>query len=85
MRKIILTLGLAAGLSAPAAAAPDFANRQDFVFADRGFLGSLAQPRLTTGDGRLVFDLSAYEFLKGPAPASVNPSLWRHSQLLAKH
>ena len=72
-------------LAAPAAAAPDFADRQDFAFADRGFLGTRADPKITAADGRVVWDLSAYDFLKGPAPASVNPSLWRQSQLLARH
>jgi alkyl sulfatase BDS1-like metallo-beta-lactamase superfamily hydrolase len=85
MRKTILALTLVSGLAAPAAAAPDFSNRQDFEFADRGFLGTRAEPRLTTADGRLVFDLASYEFLKGPRPETVNASLWRHSQLLAKH
>ena len=75
---------LAAG-ALPVAAAPDFADRQDFAFADRGFLGTRADPKILAADGRVVWDLSAYDFLKGPAPASVNPSLWRQSQLLARH
>lgn len=85
MRKLMLVLGLAAGFAGPALAGPDFNNRQDFEFADRGFLGTRAEPRLTTSDGRVVFDLSSHEFLKGPRPQSVNASLWRHSQLLARH
>ncbi|MEW5686266.1 MAG: alkyl sulfatase dimerization domain-containing protein [Pseudomonadota bacterium] len=85
MKKLII--GMLAGLAAAgqAAAAPDFANRQDFEFADRGFLGTRAEPKILTGDGRVAWDLSAYDFLKGPAPASANPSLWRQSSLLAKH
>lgn len=77
---ILILLG-----AAPAAAAPDFADRQDFDFAARGFVGTRAEPRITGADGRVVWDLSAYDFLKGPAPQSVNPSLWRQSQLLARH
>jgi len=69
----------------PAAAAPDFADRQDYAFAERGFVGTRADPKILAVDGRVVWDLAAYDFLKGPAPASVNPSLWRQSQLLAKH
>ncbi len=83
-----LLLGLAAGLSlcAPAlAAGPDFADRQDYAFAERGYVGTLADPKILGAGGQLVWDLTAYDFLKGPAPASVNPSLWRQSQLLAKH
>ena len=63
---------------------PDFNNRQDFDFAQRGFVGTRADPKITTADGRLVWDLTAYDFLKGPAPASVNASLWRQAQLLSK-
>jgi alkyl sulfatase BDS1-like metallo-beta-lactamase superfamily hydrolase len=63
---------------------PDFNNRQDFDFAQRGFVGTRADPKITTADGRLVWDLNAYDFLKGPAPATVNASLWRQAQLLSK-
>ncbi|PZQ57877.1 MAG: alkyl/aryl-sulfatase [Phenylobacterium zucineum] len=85
MKKLVI--GLLAGLIATghAAAAPDFANRQDFEFADRGFVGTRSEPRIMTGDGRVAWDLSAYDFLKGPAPATANASLWRQSGLLAKH
>ncbi|ODT88782.1 alkyl sulfatase dimerization domain-containing protein [Phenylobacterium sp. SCN 70-31] len=72
--------------AAPAlAAGPDFADHRDFDFADRGFVGTRTDPKITAADGRVVWDLSAFDFLKGPAPASVNPSLWRQSQLLARH
>jgi alkyl sulfatase BDS1-like metallo-beta-lactamase superfamily hydrolase len=56
----------------PAIAAPDVADRQDYAFAERGFVGTRAEPKILAVDGRLVWDLSAYDFLKGPAPASVN-------------
>lgn len=85
MRSGILGLAACLALAAPSAAAPDFADRQDFAFAERGFLGTRADPRITAADGRIVWDLSAFDFLKGEAPASVNPSLWRQSQLLARH
>jgi len=87
--RTVLIGGLAAlMLVAPAsalAAGPDFADRQDYAFAERGFVGTRAEPKIAAADGRVVWDLAAYDFLKGPAPASVNPSLWRQSQLLAKH
>lgn len=85
MKSTILGALAALVLTAPAAAAPDFANRQDFDFAERGFLGTRSDPRILAADGRVVWDLAAYDFLKGPAPTTVNPSLWRQSQLLAKH
>jgi alkyl sulfatase BDS1-like metallo-beta-lactamase superfamily hydrolase len=77
--------GLAALLAAPAQAAPDFADRQDFEFAERGFVATRSDPKITAADGRLVWDLQAYDFLKGPAPATANASLWRQGQLLSKH
>ncbi|MDP1738540.1 MAG: alkyl sulfatase dimerization domain-containing protein [Caulobacter sp.] len=61
-----------------------FEDRQDFDFASRGYLGTLADPLIHRADGGVVWDLSAYDFLKGEAPDTVNPSLWRHAQLLAK-
>jgi len=63
---------------------PDFNNRQDFDFAQRGFVGTRADPKITAADGRLVWDLTAYDFLTGPAPSTANPSLWRQAQLLSK-
>lgn len=85
MRTWLAALVVAFVGGAPAAAAPDFSDRQDFAFADRGFVGTRADPRIMAPDGRVAWDLSAYDFLKADAPASVNPSLWRQSQLLAKH
>ncbi|HEY0647043.1 MBL fold metallo-hydrolase, partial [Phenylobacterium sp.] len=85
MKTTLVAALLAAALATPAAAGPDFADRQDFAFAERGFLGTRANPKITAEDGRVVWDLAAYDFLKGAVPASVNPSLWRQSQLLAKH
>jgi alkyl sulfatase BDS1-like metallo-beta-lactamase superfamily hydrolase len=85
MKTLAVAALAALALAAPATAAPDFADRQDFAFADRGFLGTRTDPKITAADGRVVWDLAAYDFLKGPAPASVNPSLWRQSQLLARH
>ncbi|WP_374472348.1 alkyl/aryl-sulfatase [Phenylobacterium sp.] len=86
MRSVMIGAGLAAWLAAgPAAAGPDFADRRDLGFAERGFAGTRSDPRILDAQGRLVWDLSAYDFLKGRAPATVNPSLWRQAQLLSKH
>ncbi len=62
-----------------------FGDTTDFDDADRGFLGTLADPVIRDGDGNAVWDASAYDFIDGDAPASVNPSLWRQSRLVAKH
>jgi alkyl sulfatase BDS1-like metallo-beta-lactamase superfamily hydrolase len=74
-----------AAVQAKAAAAPEFADRTDFEFAQRGFLGTRTDPLIRNASGGVAWDLSAYEFLKGEAPASVHPGLWRQSQLLARH
>jgi alkyl sulfatase BDS1-like metallo-beta-lactamase superfamily hydrolase len=68
-----------------ALAAGNFADRQDFDFVSRGYLGTRADPLIKTADGRTAWDLAAYDFLKGEVPASVEPGLWRQAQLLARH
>ncbi|MEH0194278.1 alkyl sulfatase dimerization domain-containing protein [Caulobacter sp. CCNWLY153] len=81
------TLIAAAGLSTGGHAAsgdPDPADRRDFAFADQGFVATRQDPKILAADGRLVWDLDAYAFAKGPAPVGVNPSLWRQTQLLAR-
>ncbi len=57
---------------------------QDFEDAKRGFI---AKPsgKITMADGTVLKDFDAYNFLAGPAPDTVNPSLWRHAQLNANY
>ncbi|MFE9813154.1 alkyl/aryl-sulfatase [Streptomyces sp. NPDC005548] len=61
-----------------------FEDRQDFEDAKRGFLGTAADPLIKSSD-RTIWDFEAYGFLAGDCPESVNPSLWRQSQLTADH
>ena len=56
----------------------DFSDRRDFERADKGFIA-------TFDVGIPNYDPTAYDFLNAEAPDSVNPSLWRQSQLLSKH
>lgn len=58
---------------------------RDAGFADRGYLGTLADPIIKTRDGKPVWNLDAYAWMDGKAPDTVNPSLWRHMNLLRKH
>ncbi|MFM8264738.1 MAG: MBL fold metallo-hydrolase, partial [Acidimicrobiia bacterium] len=53
----------------------------------RGHIASLMQPTVVSPDGRKVFDVAAYDFLRGDAsaPDTVNPNLWRHAVLNAHH
>ncbi|HVV40502.1 MAG TPA: alkyl sulfatase dimerization domain-containing protein [Nitrobacter sp.] len=63
-----------------------FANRQDFVDAERGFVGTIPDAEIRNEAGRAVWSMSDYDFLKSDAvPATVNPSLWRQSQLNCRH
>lgn len=62
----------------------DFNDRQDFADAERGLIARDPLLRIlrTTEDGSsTVWDMPSYDFLKGKAPDSVNPSLWRQAQL----
>jgi alkyl sulfatase BDS1-like metallo-beta-lactamase superfamily hydrolase len=61
-----------------------FDDTADFDDADRGFLGALEPCVITAADGRVVWDNDVYGFLRGDAPPSVHPSLWRQSELCAK-
>jgi len=60
-----------------------FDDTQDFEDARRGFIGRLDPCVVRAADGRVVWDNDSYAFLDGPAPDTVNPSLWRQSQLNA--
>ena len=58
-------------------------DRQDFDDATRGFIGRATERQITTADGKPVWDLDAYEFMRGAEAApTANPSLWRQGQLL---
>jgi alkyl sulfatase BDS1-like metallo-beta-lactamase superfamily hydrolase len=57
------------------------ADKQDFEDATRGKLAELKDPLVKAPDGRLVWNTQRYDFVKGDAPATVNPSLWREQKL----
>ena len=78
-----VTAPIAAQHAAALASLP-FADTQDFEDADRGFIAALEPAVIRRPDGHLVWDNDSYAFLTGDAPASVHPSLWRQSQLVAK-
>ncbi len=64
-----------------------FSDRRDFEEADRGFVAPLPDEGvIKADDGRIVWDLSCFAFMSedAPAPDTVNPSLWRQSQLIVK-
>ncbi len=59
----------------------DFSDSTDWTYATKGFIASIDSGKVYGADGRLVIDESKYDFIKGKAPASVNPALWRHAEL----
>ncbi len=73
------------GGDAPTAGIYPFNDTQDFDDADRGLIATLDVGAIKNADGDTIWDLNAYEFLDGEAPDTANPSLWRQSQLCAKH
>lgn len=64
------------------AQALDLADRAGYEDAARGLV---ARPtgRILSAEGAVLVDFDAFAFLDGPAPATVNPSLWRQAQLNA--
>jgi alkyl sulfatase BDS1-like metallo-beta-lactamase superfamily hydrolase len=61
-----------------------FDDTDDFESAARGFVGALEPGVVRDAEGRVVWDNDSYSFLGGEPPATVNPSLWRQSQLLTR-
>ncbi|MFC9436936.1 alkyl/aryl-sulfatase [Nocardia sp. NPDC057030] len=66
------------------AATLPFADAADFADADRGWIASLEPGVVHDSAGKVVWDNDSYGFLREPCPLSVNPSLWRQSQLTVK-
>lgn len=73
-----------AAQQAVAAALPQEDGR-DAAFAAQGFVASAADPVIRDAAGKPVWNVAAYDWVQGAAPASVNPSLWREVGLLKKH
>lgn len=59
-------------------------NGRDEEFASRGFIATRTDPLIKAKDGHVVWDINAFDWVKGDAPTTVNPSLWRQSKLI-KH
>jgi alkyl sulfatase BDS1-like metallo-beta-lactamase superfamily hydrolase len=62
----------------------NFDDRTDFDNANRGLVARLQPGVIKAGNGRVVYDADAYTAATaGECPDTVNPSLWRQSQLTA--
>jgi alkyl sulfatase BDS1-like metallo-beta-lactamase superfamily hydrolase len=73
-----------AAQKAAAATLPQEDGR-DADFAQRGFIATRSDPIIRNAAGKPVYNLDAYSFVRGPAPNTVNPSLWREVSLLKNH
>ncbi len=60
-------------------------DRGDFEDAERGLVARDPGLRITRDDGYVVWEARANDFIDGPAPPSVNPSLWRQAKLNKLH
>jgi alkyl sulfatase BDS1-like metallo-beta-lactamase superfamily hydrolase len=63
------------------AASLPLADRGDFEAAARGLIERDPDLVIRADDGRVIWNMKAFDFVQGEAPPSVNPSLWRQAQL----
>ncbi len=54
---------------------------RDFETARRGLIARMPDGVIKTAKGDPAWDINRYDFMKGAAPDTVNPSLWRQEQL----
>jgi alkyl sulfatase BDS1-like metallo-beta-lactamase superfamily hydrolase len=60
-------------------------DQQDWKDARRGLIATPDALNIQNTNGEVVWDMPAYQFVKGPSPKSVNPSLWRQAGLNNLH
>ena len=59
----------------------NLADQQDFEDATRGLIAEAPSDQIANSKGQIVWDASGYDFIRGKAPDTVNPSLWRQAKL----
>lgn len=59
----------------------DFGDRRSYEAVSRGFIARLPDPVIRDKAGNVVYDSTRFDFIKGAAPDTANPSLWRQSEL----
>ena len=67
------------------AARLDLSPGSDGEDAQRDRLSFIEDEAILAADGSVVWAVPQFDFLEGEAPETVNPSLWRQSQLAAHH
>jgi len=70
-----------AGLNAAVREGLPLSDPQDFEDAKRGLIASDPELRVSTAEGKEIWNMPAYGFIEDDAPVSVNPSLWRQAKL----
>ena len=60
-----------------------FDNTEDFKLAKRGLIARPDPLIIKDDNGEVIWDMSGLDYLNGPRPDTVNPSLWRQAQLNA--
>lgn len=65
----------------------DFSDQQEEEFAEKGFIRAPESLEIKTEDGTVAWNQADYDFARNSEKASdtVNPSLWRNTQLNAKY
>lgn len=58
-----------------------FSDRKDYENAQKGFIATLESGEIKDANGNIIYSMKQYDFIKGDAPTSTNPSLWRQSEL----
>jgi len=58
-----------------------FSDRTDYESAEKGFIATFDEGVIKSAEGNIVYNMKEYNFIKGAAPGTVNPSLWRQSEL----
>ncbi len=60
-----------------------FDNTEDFKLAKRGLIARPDPLIIKNDNGEIIWDMSGLDYLNGPRPDTVNPSLWRQAKLNA--
>lgn len=59
----------------------NFKEQQDFEQANKGLIAKAPNQAIFNSAGEVIWDNSAYNFIQGDSPDTVNPSLWRQEKL----
>ena len=71
--------------NAEVAARLPIADQTDFENAQKGFLAKIEDEQILNPDASVAWEVGKFDFVKGDAPDTVNPSLWRQSKLNSIH